>query len=296
MVFLVVALALTGTSGAPGAPDAATPSVVAASPRWTWRHPDLEAHYVAGRFDEGLIEARRRIALAPDDAHLYGHAARFLYEIAELKGKRAPRAERRALYREMLRLLEEGLRKEPGHPFLLFGLGLAKARLGTTDGVLASLWMARSIDESWRAAIAGGFAYKSANGENQLPCDAMVALGIMRRMIPDWWIVGAIAGVRGNLDASLALLDDADRCAPGRNRTLKERAATLLCMGTRRTDARRLDEGRTLAARVAAMAPTTGTERIDVADARALASDPTLACAYSRDGQQNLDERRLAGR
>ncbi|MCC7075025.1 MAG: hypothetical protein IT383_27180 [Deltaproteobacteria bacterium] len=290
----MVALGLAAAPAAPGDPVPHAPA--ASASRWSWRHPDLEALYVDGRFAEGLIEARRRIAVTPDDAHLYGHAARFLYELGELKGKAAPRAERRAIYREMLRLLEEGLRREPGHPLLLFGLGLAKARLGTTDGVLASLWMARSIEDSWRAAIASGFAYRSANGENQLPCDAMVALGIMQRMIPDWWILGVIAGTRGDLDASLALLDHADGCAPGRIRTMKERAATLLCMGTRRGDDARLAEGRALAARVAAMAPATGTERIDVRDARALASEPALACAYSRDGQQDLDERRLAGR
>lgn len=299
MLPLLVAAFLASAPGAPGGevPGAGGPGAHAASsPRWTWRHPDLEALYVAGRFEAGLAEARRRIALAPDDAHLYGHAARFLYEIGELKGKAAPRAERHAIYQEMLRLLETGLRHEPGHPFLLFGLGLAKARLGTTDGVLASLSMARSIEHAWRAAIASGFAYQSANGENQLPCDAMVALGIMYRMIPDWWIVGVIAGVRGDLDQSLAQLEAADACAPGRIRTMKERAATLLCMGTRRDDEGRLVAGRALAARVAAMTPTTGTERIDVRDARALGSDPTLACAYSRDGQQDLDERRLAGR
>lgn len=299
MLALAFTVALLGASPAQSgdAPSgAAPPAPVGAAPRWSWRHPDLDAMYTAGRFQDGLAEARRRLAASPGDAHLYGHAARFLYEIGELRGKGAPRAQRRAIYREMLGLLEEGLRREPGHPFLLFGLGLAKARLGTTEGVLSSLAMARSIESSWRAAIDSGFAYQSANGENQLPCDAMVALGIMKRMIPDWWIVELLAGTRGDLDASLALLDDADRCAPGRIRTLKERAATLLCLGKRRGDQRRLDEGRALAARVAALTPTTGTERIDVRDARALAEDPALACAYSRDGQQDLDQGRLADR
>lgn len=260
----------------------------------TWRHPDLEALYVAQRHDEGLRRAREKLAASPDDAHLYGHAARFLYEIGERTRRTDRSVDKRALYEEMHALLERGLALEPDHPQLLFGLGIAKARLGTTKGVLASLSMAKDIEALWSKAAASGYRYRSAGGEQQLPCDAMLSLGIFYRMVPDWWIVEAIAGTRGDLDRALRLLEAADRCGPDRIRTLKELGAARLCFAERRGDDAVRAQGVAALRRVIALPPRFATERIDVRHARMLLEDPSLACGYSRDGQQELDEKALA--
>jgi hypothetical protein len=135
--------------------------------------------------------------------------------------------------------------------------------------------------------------YSSLDRNEMLPCDALLTLGIFYRLLPDWWIVQVVAGTRGNLDRSLEMLERADRCGPDRIGTLKELGVTRLCIGTTRQDDAALKTGRGALERVRALDPEGRTDEIDRRHAAMLLAEPSLACAYSRDGQQKLDRASL---
>jgi hypothetical protein len=190
-------------------------------------------------------------------------------------------------------VLERGLERDPDHAHLLFGLGIAKGRLGTTRGVLSSLFMARDVENAWVRASASGYLYSSLNGQEQLPCDAWLCLGIFYRLVPDSWVVEMLAGTRGSLSRSVDVLEKADRCSPQRILVLKELGVSQLCKGQKDDDAELVQAGRATLLKARAIPPVAATDPIDLRHIDRILLDPDLACAYSRDGQQDLDESQL---
>jgi tetratricopeptide (TPR) repeat protein len=253
------------------------------------RWPTLEAAYASDRHDEGLREAKAQLALHPDDVELLALYARFLYEEGE-RHKRDGAVDKRALYEEMVGTLSRARALSPTDARVGWGLGIAKARLGTTRGVLSSLSMAREIERLWLEAARSDVRYVSLNGEEKLPCDAYLTLGIFYRLIPDWWIVEVVAGTRGDVDKALTWLRRANQCAPEAVRTHKELGVGLLCAAERRDDPALVKEAQQAFAKGLAITPRFHTERVDHQDMRRLLTTTKGACGYSRDGQQTLDE------
>jgi hypothetical protein len=256
-------------------------------------HYDLEILYKDGRYDEGLDLARRRIA-EKADKDLYWMAARFMYEVGERFQRTDDSIDKEAWYQEMADLTDAGLAMAPGDPHLRFARGIAMGRLGTTRGVLSSLFMAKDVESDWLAvANDPDFKYASIDGNEELPCDSFHALGIYYRLVPDWWIVQVLAGTRGDLDQSLAWHQKATRCKPNETQNWKELGVTQLCLGQKRGDQALLDAGNASLRKVLSLRPDTPRQRIDLKHAQMLLDDPSLACEYSRDGQQDLDEDKL---
>lgn len=258
------------------------------------RHLDLEQLYHQDRPDEGVRVTRARLAQHPEDAELYVLLARFLYEVGE-RHKRDADFDKEGLYGEMVTLLEKARALRPADPRIGWGLGVAKARLATTRGVLASLRSAQEIETLWLDAARAGAKYRSLGGEEELPCDAYLTLGVFYRLLPDWWIVGVIAGTRGDVDKSVAWLEKADRCSPHKLRVVKELGVAQLCYADRRDDAGRAREGQATLRRALSLPAPQETDRIDHLHVRWLLNHPSEACGYSRDGQQVLDKSAVQG-
>jgi hypothetical protein len=256
-------------------------------------HYDLELHYHEGSYQKGLELTNRRLASAPDK-DLYWMKARFMFEIGERWPRTDPNIDKVGWYKEMLAAADAGLALAPGDPHLRFARGIAMGRLGTTRGVLSSLFMAKDVEEDWLAvADAQGFHYQSLGNEELLPCDAYHALGIFYRLVPDWWIIQVIAGTRGDLDRSLEFHRKAVSCKPDDIDNWKELGATELCISDKRSDTAMLASGLTSLSRALAIPAKTDRERLDHLHSKMLIAQPTLACEYSRDGQQDLDESKL---
>jgi tetratricopeptide (TPR) repeat protein len=258
------------------------------------KHYDLEELYFHGKFAEGLALTDQRLKESPDDIDLYWTRARFLFEIAEVHPRDAPALDKQAHYSDMLATVERGMQLDPDYPALRFARGAAMARLGTTRGVLSSLFMAKDIETDWKyASEHPTWRYASIGGVQVLPCDAWHALGIFYRMVPDRWIVQVLAGTRGDMDKSLELHQKTVECKPDEPKNWKELGVTQLCIGQQRKDDALVAQGRASLERAAAITPRGEKERIDVAHSKALLADPKLACGYSRDGQQDLDASKL---
>ncbi len=256
-------------------------------------HFDLEILYDAGRHAAGLKIAKARFADNPDDADLTWHIARFIFEMGESVDRNDRTVDKVALYSSMLDYANRGLEIRPNDPHIHFARGIAAGRLGTTRGVIASLWSAKGIERDWLYTSNSGFEYASIGGDELLPCDADLALGMFYRLVPDSFIVQLLAGTRGSLEKSLDHLERANVCAPGRIGTMKELGVTQLCLGTKGKDPGMMARGKATVSAYMARAPQSELDRIDIAHGRKLLADPAMACGYSRDGQQDLDTKDL---
>jgi hypothetical protein len=256
-------------------------------------HYDLEVLYDQGRMDEGLEKAQAQLAQHPEDVDLYWHTARFMFEVGERFDRTDKSIDKVAWYEEMVRHLETGLRRDPTNAHLLFGLGIAKGRLGTTKGVLASLFMAKDVEAAWLATASSSYKYSSIRGQEQLPCDAYLCLGIFYRLVPDSFVVDLIGGTRGSLDKSISYLERSDHCGPDRIGTLKELGISQLCKGEKSKDGALVVAGRATLLRARALPPEGDTDVTDIRHIDMILANPKLACGYSRDGQQDLDEAKL---
>ena len=257
------------------------------------KHYDLELMYAEEKYTAGLEEARKRLAANPTDVDLHWHVARFMFEYAEAFEKDKAAFDKLAWYEEMLAVSEKGLALDPDNTHLMFARGIANGRLGTTRGVLASLWGAKDLERDWLHVANSGFVYSSIGGNEMLPCDAYLTLGIFYRLVPEWWIVQVLAGTRGDLDKSLEMTTKAVQCSPDRIGVAKEQAVTQLCIGTKRKDEAMLAKGKQSVERYMRMTPTSQNDYIDIEHGNKLLADPSIACEYSRDGQQELDQSKL---
>jgi hypothetical protein len=253
------------------------------------RHWELEVAYYEGRNADGLALAKKHLAADAKDAEAAWHIVRFMYEMGEADNS----LDKLAWYKEMARVADEALEHNPGDRHLHFARGVANGRYGTTRGVIASLFLGRSIETDWLTAADGTLVYSSIGGSEQLPCDAYHALGIFYRLVPEWWIIKVLAGTRGDLDKSLSFHEQANERCPNRVWNLKELGATALCIGTKRKEPAMTERG-LVHLQEAIIAPgSSGTSVTDREHAQMLLDDPSLACEYSRDGQQDLDEQQL---
>lgn len=293
----------SGTATDPeAAPEEAAPEEPeepAWEPRWPGepspdsKHYDLEQVYGQKRYREGYAQAKQRLAENPDDPDLHWMVARYMYEVGELMDKNDPSVDKEAHYAEMVAIAERGLQLRPNDPHLLFARGIGNGRLGTTRGVLSSLWLASSVESDWLATANSGFAYASVDGNEILPCDSYHGLGIFYRLVPDAWIVKVLSGTRGSLDKSLSYLEKANSCSPGRMHIMKELGVTQLCIGSKRKDPAMIDKGKANLESVTKMPGNTEKAQIDKRHAQLLIDDPSMACGYSRDGQQEVDEAKI---
>ena len=268
------------------------------APRWPgelgpdYRHADLEQLYADHKFDEGLKATQAKIATHPRDADLHWHESRFMFEAGELLDKNSG-VDKVAYYQTMVDTTQAGLDIAPTDAHLLFARGIGNGRLGTTKGVLSSLFLASTVEADWLAAANSGFTYSSSDGSEIMPCDVYHALGIYYRLVPDSWIVQMIAGTRGSLDKSLDYTTKAVACAPNRIHSIKEKGVSQICKGQSDRDDALIAAGKASLASVANLQGSSTKDKLDKKHSAMIIDDISLACGYSRDGQQDLDQSKL---
>ena len=257
-------------------------------PNW-----DLEVLYAQEKFDDGLKLAKERLAKAPTP-QLYWLKIRFMYEIGERFQRTDTSIDKLAWYQQMLDDANAGLLLEPGNLHLRFARGVAMGRLGTTRGVLSSLFMAKDVESDWLAVANSSWKYASLGGYELLPCDDFHALGIYYRLVPDWWIVQMIAGTRGDLNKAVEYNQKSVQCKPNEIENWKELGASQLCLGQKNGDEAMIATGKTSLQKALTLPAPRARNKTDQKHSQMLLSDPSLACEYSRDGQQDLDEKKLS--
>jgi len=293
----MIALLVLGTLGW-GAPPESPPEPapkIAGQVTPDSPHYDLEVLYFQRKFEEGLALTEQRLRATPADKDLYWHKTRFMYEIGERFDPDDESIDRVAHYKAMREAADAGLAIAPDDPHLHFALAVAAGRLGTTRGVMSSLFLAKTVEQGFLVpASHPTFRYASLGGYEQLPCDAFHGLGIFYRLVPDWWIVKVLSGTRGDLEKSIHYNRLSTKCKPKSVQNHKELMVSQMCLAQKKGDAALLEEARATGRRALALPTKGAVVAIDQRHIRQLLAEPDLACGYSRDGQQELDEKRLA--
>jgi hypothetical protein len=235
--------------------------------------------------DRLLAEAQ---ALAPDSDTVPWMRARARY----LAGEALPRSDREgraAAFREAEAFADQAVELAPGRGEGWLWRGVARGRLITTQGSLATALAAlgRGRGPAWVAScferaitLRPGWRHfgHSAYG------DALYGAAQLYRMLPDAAWAEPVLGVRGDLGRAVALAREAVALQPNRLEYAKELAADLLCRSSRKAQPADLEEGRRVLRGALSLPARTLYEKIDRRHVeRLLAEPPERACDYSRD-------------
>ncbi len=131
--------------------------------------------------------------------------------------------------------------------------------------------------------------HRDANGNTTLGNLYSASAGFYR-LVPEWFWLQFVFGVRGDADRALDHIRRALAISPERIDYHVEHGAVLLCLGERRDDAERSEEGFRVLHAALAMPTRLSTDAQDQAAARHLIESPQKACGYSRIGFLDVDQ------
>lgn len=240
-------------------------------------HFDLEELYRDGRHEEGLARSSVRLRYSFEDAHLLWQRVRFMDALAQA-GARGP--DRVAHYEEMMRLAREAVRVAPEDPLARYWRGVAGYRLAVSQGAPVGPLVRQDFEAVARHPT---LVYRSLDGRQQLPCDAWRHLGEIHRLQADERISRGSQRTRKALERSLEFHQRAVACASASIQSLKELAATQLCLADQHDQPALRDEGLATLERALALPSSNAADAIDLEHVRQLRAEPGKACWYRRE-------------
>lgn len=268
---------------------------------WSFMGPDapvkgsMEEKTAALKKSNEILHVLRK--RTPRNPTVYAFIGRNNYEIGERLPQDA-KDEKLALYNEIIDLTTHCVEKvDPEYPPCWAWQASGNARLGTTEGILSSLFGAKDVEQAWLKAIALERDVVALNGDSSAN-NSRYGLGAFYRLVPDSFVVRMVAGTRGSKEKSVQYFREAVTYQPNRLELQKELGIALICYGQnqRRGDAQ-IEEGKALLRKVVAGAFDAEdirlTDEIDKRHSREILESPSRACGYSRDGDQDLDESKI---
>ena len=166
----------------------------------------------------------------------------------------------------------------------------AMGRIATTGNVVKSMNLAPTIAEMIDRGIALQPQH-SDNEKNSTLGNLYYAGSAFYRIVPDWFWVQWVVGVRGDKQRALDYIQKALEISSTRIDYQVEYGAVLLCIGEDDNDSARIDEGRrVLSAAMHEKLYFQSTDAVDVEHAQILIDNPDRACGYSRDGWIDLSK------
>ena len=117
------------------------------------------------------------------------------------------------------------------------------------------------------------------------------SIAIFYRILPDWWFVKWVLGVRGDKERALRHARMALDLHPNRLDYRIELGTQLLCIGSDKKDRKRLAEGQRVMREAIAWAPETEDQRREIYFAKQLLAEPKKACGYTGDQIVEIDEK-----
>ena len=257
----------------------------------------IDGHNQVRRMLEPLV------ARGSQEPAAYWMIARSEYDLGEILARTPEEAkknevQRLKLYDDIIRLSTICVEKvAPTDGSCWYWVATGLGRRSTAKGVLNSLFTAKDVEKAWLKGLSLNPQYKTAGGEPQMN-NIRYGLGVFYRMVPDSWLVKLVAGVRGDIRKAVAYFRDAVAAEPYRIELRKELAVALLCWADRDdAAATSATEGRAILEQILAGKfdgpDPRNTDATDKRHARELLNDPSIACGYSRDGVQDLDESKI---
>ncbi len=156
-------------------------------------------------------------------------------------------------------------------------------RLATTRGVVTAARDVSTMAKLLEHAIALNPQHRDAEFNSTLG-NLYYASATFYRMVPDWFWIKWVIGVRGDKERGLRDARKAVELAEVRVDYQIELGASLLCLGARREEPEQIAEGEAVLRKAIELPHVLPTDGIDQEYARILLQRPGQACAFSRDG------------
>jgi len=231
-----------------------------------------------------------RVAQSPSgNPSGYWRAARATWlagEILPLEAKEA----KVARFEQAEALTDLGLAANPDCAECMLWKFIAMGRLRTTQGMMDA---ARAVPEMARLldrALEIGPTHVD-NADNSSLGNLHYSSAIFYRLLPDWFFIKWMLGVRGDKQRALEHSLKALELHPNRLDFRIEVATQMLCIGTSKKDKVRLVEGRRLMQEAIETVPETEDQRREIHFAKVLLEEPKKACGYTGDQIVEIDEK-----
>ncbi|MEN8184582.1 MAG: hypothetical protein ABFS46_18825 [Myxococcota bacterium] len=167
----------------------------------------------------------------------------------------------------------------------------ARGRQASTGGRARAARLASEIAELIDRGIALQPSHRD-HAANATLGNLYYAGSAFYRILPDWWWLKLVIGVRGDKRRALDYIHRALEISDSRIDYWVELGAVQLCIGHSRGKPKRIEEGRVALRRALELEHFQSTDRYDVEHARILLRTPERACGYARDGWIELDDPR----
>jgi len=247
-----------------------------------------EKSWLAGDYEGSDKFLKQAESLCPDLAEIYWREARNIYDRLEAlpREKRPGKQESIKLYEQIISLADKCISLDQDDGMCWHWKGVGIGRRGSTKGVLNSLSDLRELESVMNKAETLKPSYRSENGSANAMGDIYDAHGMLYRIVPDWFILKTLFGVRGDMAKSVEYQRKAVALEPQRIEYNKELGVSLICYGQKKNEPQALAEGRKYLQKIENLPIMKNSDRVDKEHARILLANPDLACGYSRDAQQ----------
>ncbi len=281
ILLVVLAAALFAPLGATPGGGESCDALVAESEK-LWMNNDFDAS------DRKIEEAMK---ICPGRAELYWRKARNEFDRIETmpRDKKPPKEELVKRYEGMEELALKCMELEPDNGDCYLWKSVGQGRRGTTQGILSSLGEIKSLEKNLLKAEELAPTYRSEDGAANSLGDIYNALGQYYRVLPEWLCVFGlkqIFGSCGDLEKSVEYQRKAAAREPQRIEYAKELGVSLICYGQKRDEPDKIEEGKKILKALQDYPEIKSYDKIDKEQSLMVAADPSLACGYSRDAQQ----------
>jgi hypothetical protein len=221
--------------------------------------------------------------------HGYWRSARATWIAGELLPLDAVTARIDAFNASLL-MADRGLAANPDCAECMLWKFISMGRLRTTSGLFEGVRQVPEMAELLDRAIALQPTHRDDDNNSTLG-NLHYSAAIFYRLVPDWFWIGWVLGVKGDKDRALLHSRTALALHPNRLDYQIEVGTQLLCIGSVRDESERTREGMA-AMRQAIQRPSTGTDEArEIHFARIMLEDPAKSCGYSGDKMLEIDEK-----
>ncbi len=241
---------------------------------------------------EALLESSRRyerIAEAlPESAFIRWRLSRNYWRYGE-KLPMSDKRQRLHVFGLAVRWADDAIAVDERCGECFFWKAASLGRLATTRGVVQAAGSASTIVKLLERGIELRPTH-SDGPQNHTLGNLYYAASAFYRVVPDWWWLSLVLGVRGDNHRALGYIEEAIEISSQRLDYQVERGAVLLCIGHEEKDPARIAEGRQVLRAAMKLQNFQSTDSFDREHARILIDEPSRSCGYSRDGWIDLEE------
>ncbi len=209
-----------------------------------------------------------------------------------LAGERLPLDDiegRMASFERSLVLADRGLAANPDCAECMLWKFISMGRLRTTQGLWEGMRQVKDMADLLDRAIELNPTSRDSIDNSTLG-NLHYSSAIFYRVVPDWFWLRWMLGVRGDKERALQHSRTALALHPNRFDYQVEVGTQLLCLGSDRDDAKWLAEGRAALDSAVQREVHTERERREIHFAKLMLENPNLACGYTGDKLFELDE------